>query len=83
MKFHVRSRTFVLFAMGKFYNGTLLAKSTFYSVETESMYIYLQKLVLLRGLPSLDGNTNLLVQKRGKHSQPSLGQADHRLGTDL
>ena len=35
-----KSRAFVLLAMGKFYNGTLKAKSTFCGVESNSMLMH-------------------------------------------
>ena len=38
--------------------------------------IYIQQIVLLRGLPSLDGKHKLFVSKKRKIGQPSLSQID-------
>ena len=52
VKFHTRLHTFVLFAMGIFYNG----QNKHFTELRQKVDRYIQKLVLLRGFPSLDGN---------------------------
>ena len=43
---------------------------------TQNVVIYIQQIVLLRGLPSLDGEHKLSVSKKRKIGQPSLSQID-------
>ena len=43
------------------------------------MFKYIHNLVLLRGLPRLEGKHKLFVRKELKNGQPSLGQIDYIL----
>ena len=53
VKFHARLCTFVLIANGQILQWNQMNKIHIYGVETESR-LYIQKIVLLKGLSSLD-----------------------------
>ena len=79
-----RSRVFLLLAMGKFYNGTKWTKSTFWGVEIKSMFKYIHAVVLLRGLPSLEGKNELFVWKKRKKRLAKPSQTDYnRFGSSF